>query len=217
METNMTKKGTMKKATDRPMKVTGKAYTSVDAMVRGKGDAEFAATFAKYQADRQLVNCLTVIRGTNEVSQTELADRMGCAQSKVSKMESSVDADLNFGDVIKYVVGMNQAVHISFSPQRKNGAAHIRFHIQCIKHELNRLVRIAGDDRTIGDGVESLAIETVQHMVKVVESTLDRLPHRSHQSEAPVSVEAEGERGERLPIDSPRRARRVHKKAMPVV
>jgi len=97
----MTKtKETAKKAMDRPMRVVGKKYASVSALVRDTAEAEVANKFDKYQADRRLINCLTVIRCANEVTQVELAKRMDCAQSKVSKMESSTDADLNFGDII---------------------------------------------------------------------------------------------------------------------
>jgi transcriptional regulator with XRE-family HTH domain len=212
METTTTKK----RATDRPMKVVGRKYASVSDLVRDTSDVEFADDFDKYQADRQLVNCLTVIRCTNELSQAKLAERMGCFQSKISKMESSVDADLNFGDVIKYAMGLKQGVHITFSPLRKNGADHIRFHIECIKHELDRLVKIAGNDPAFGNGIEAFAIEQVQNMVQFVDALLDKLPHRIHQSSGGVAVEAEGEHGERLPLDMPKRSRKTPKKAAPV-
>jgi hypothetical protein len=210
------KKERNKKAKDRPMKVVGRKYASVSDLVHDTSDAETAEAFDKYQADRVLVNCLTVIRCANEISQEKLAERMECFQSKVSRMESSVDADLNFGDIIKYASSLKQGVHIIFSPRRKNGADHIRFHIGCIKHELEKLVEIAGNDPEIGGGVEVFAIEQAQNIIAMVEATLDRLPHRIQQGNGGVAVEAEGERGERLPVDMPKRSRANSKKAMPV-
>jgi hypothetical protein len=158
----------------------------------------------------------TVLRCANEVSQVELAERMKCAQSKVSKMESSVDADLNFGDIINYVRALKQAAHITFAPARRDGADRIRFHVACIKHELDRLVKMAGKDETIGQGIEAYAIDTVQKLVRVVEESLDGLPHRVQQSDAAISIEVEGERGQRLPLDGPSRVRRSRKKTDPV-
>ena len=116
----MTKtKETAKKAMDRPMRVVGKKYASVSALVRDTAEAEVANEFDKYQADRRLINCLTVVRCANEVTQVELAKRMDCAQSKVSKMESSTDADLNFGDIISYAHALKQSVSITFARQER--------------------------------------------------------------------------------------------------
>jgi hypothetical protein len=201
--------------TDSPMKVVGRKYASVSELVRDTSDAGFADEFDKYQADRGLVNCLTIIRCANGVSQVELAKRMDCAQSKISKMETSADADLSFGDVVSFALALQQSIRISFSPSRKNGSDHIRFHVECIKHALDGLVRINGDDKDTCDDVEAFAIQTVQNMVTAIESALDKLPHRMQQPSSPVSVEAEGERGQRLRLDLPRSLRRRTKKSLP--
>ena len=196
---------TMKKRST--MKVTGRSYASVSDVVRDMSDAETADNFDKYQSERRLVNGLVVVRCAKDVSQAELAAKMGCGQSKVSKMESSADFDLSFGDIVKYASALKQSVHIAFSPVRTKGSDHIRFHLACIKHELDCLVEVAGNDKEIGEGVESFAIETMQRMLSVIEDSIDKLPHRSRASE-PVTLEVEGDRGQRLPLDSPTRTRR---------
>lgn len=207
---------TTKKAMDRPLKLTGRNFTSVSDLVHSTTDVEFSEQFDQYQADRRLINCLTVIRCTNEVSQSELADRMECAQSKVSKMESSVDIDLNFGDIVNYAKSLKQSIHITFSPSLNNGADHIRFHIECVKHELKKLVSVSSSDQDIANGVEAFAIERVQDFVESVSKILDRLPHRADPYSGGVSVEAEDERGKRLPLDRSKRTRKSSKSGSPV-
>ena len=93
---------TKNKTKAKVMKVIGKKYANVSDLVRDTSEREFADEFDKYQADRTLVNCLKVLRTAHGVTQAELASRMGCVQSKVSKLESSTDAELNFGDAICY-------------------------------------------------------------------------------------------------------------------
>jgi transcriptional regulator with XRE-family HTH domain len=149
------------------------------------------------------------------VSQVELAKRMGCAQSKVSKMETSTDQDLNFGDVISYASAMRQSVQIRFSPATKNSADDIKYHVECIKHELDRLVQSAGDNKEARNGVEAFAIQTAQRLIANIESTLDALPHRIERRSVPVTVAAEGERGERLRSDAPGHSLRRKKKSRP--
>jgi len=184
-------------------------------MVRDTSGSSFADEFDKYQADRRIVNCLTIIRCANGVSQVELGRRMDCAQSKISRMESSTDAELSFGDIINFALALQQSIQIKFAPARNNGADHIRFHLDCIKLELHRLVKIAGDDKAICNGVEELAIETVESMVDMIEKALDKLPRRVQQTVSPVSVEAEGARGQRLQLDAPRNVRRRSKSPQP--
>ena len=129
-KTTMPAKEERGKAKDRLMRVVGKKYASVSELVRDTSDSEIADEFDQYQADRKLVNCLTVMRCAHHgVSQMELAERMGCNQSKVSKMETSADVDLNFGDVISYARSLKQSIRMTFSPERNNRADHIRFHI----------------------------------------------------------------------------------------
>ena len=49
--------------------------------------------------ERQLVKLLDILRAFAGMSQKELAAKLGCTQSKISKLESGVDADLRFGDI----------------------------------------------------------------------------------------------------------------------
>lgn len=211
----------MGKPGDEPLKLLGKRYSSVSELVRDSSDAETADSFDKHQSDRRLVRSLIVMRCFKEVSQVDLAKRMKCAQSKVSKIESSVDADLNFGDVVRYSNALGQAVSLRISPAGKSGADRIRFHVDCIKREVDRLVELAGDDKTIGDGVEALALRMVGDMVQLIEKSLQNLPSRSQaqpHEQAQVSVDVEGESGHRLSLDEgPKRVRRSDgKKAAPV-
>ncbi len=201
--------------TARPMKVVGKKYSSVSELVRDTSSAEFVEDFDRYQANRQLVNCLAILRCADGVSQVDLAKRMGCAQSKISKMESSTDADLSFGDVIRFALALNQSIQIVFSPSTKNGTDQIRFHLECIKNQLDHLARIAGDGKDISHGVEGFAIQTVQSLVATIESVLDKLPHRVEQSSASVRVEAEGEGGQRLRLDAPGNLRQRARNQLP--
>jgi transcriptional regulator with XRE-family HTH domain len=212
MSKTTTKTGTKSK----PMKVVGRKYATVADLVRDTSEADFADEFDKHQSERNLIRALTVLRCVKGLSQAELAERMNCGQPKISKLESSTDADLNLGDTLSYASAMQQTVRISLTPDRATGVDHVRFYAACIKHELDRLVKIAGDDKEIGDGVEAFAIETVQRMLAMIEESISKLPHRVQQPTSSICVEVEGERGERLPLDQPKRRRKSQKEVAPV-
>lgn len=101
----------------RPMKGTGKRYTSVAAMVRATvDDPGFADEFEQRSADRRLVRALAALRASQQLTQAEIALRMGCTQAKVSKLESSDDADLSVGDVLAYARAVGHNVRIVIGP-----------------------------------------------------------------------------------------------------
>ncbi len=197
------------KVNEKPMRIVGKKFSSVSALVHASTDPEFADEFDRYQEERRLVNCLTTIRCSSGVSQDELANRMKCGQSKISRVESSIDSDLNFGDIVAYALALKRGVYVEFGQTQRTAANRVRFHVACIKRELDNLSSTAGNDKVIGEGIEAFGIEQIQKMVDMIEGILDRLPHRAEQAGPPVSVEAEGERGQRLSVDGPKRVRRT--------
>lgn len=85
--------------------IPNKFHRSVSEMARDllSGDPDFVAEFETRLSKRQLVKSLSIIRARAKLSQQELASRMGCSQSKISKIESGIDADLRFGDIEAYL------------------------------------------------------------------------------------------------------------------
>lgn len=199
--------------TTKPMRAAGKTYASVLDLVRDTGDEQFAEEYQQYASERQLVDALTVLRGVKGVTQSDLAERMKCGQSKVSKMESSTDAELNMGDFVSYALSLGHTVRISLSPGQASGADNIRFHMTCLKREFERLVRHAGKDNAIAEGVEKLVLDTASGLFAMVDDLLSKLPNRAQRSSAPVKVEVQGDRGECISLDTPRPARRPKSKS----
>ena len=199
---------------EEPMKLSGNSYGSVSEMVRGVIGPEFAEQFEHYRQGRQLINALSVVRCLEDVGQEDIAGRMGCHQSKVSKMESSADTEINFGDIVKYSLALHRSIHVAILPMNRNGADHIRFHMESIKHELNRLFNIAGDDQQICSGVEDFAIQQARQALAMIEGLLDKLPRRA-QSGSAVQVEVQGRQGSRLDLDDAEPSRKPRKPRNP--
>ncbi|MFZ4524512.1 MAG: helix-turn-helix domain-containing protein [Chlorobium sp.] len=62
----------------------------------------------------QIVNRLIQVRLEKEVSQKELARRMGCDPSKISRMESGNDFQLKIGDITQYVSALDVQMDVIF-------------------------------------------------------------------------------------------------------
>src|SRR4051812_28433910 len=98
-------------------------HRSVPDMVRNLSeDRAFAEEFAKRLSGRQLIEALTVLRSCAGLSQQELAEKLGCTQSKVSKLESSNDADIRFGDLVDFTGAVGHEMRRGSLESRGDGS-----------------------------------------------------------------------------------------------
>src|ERR1700726_538855 len=77
-------------------------YDDVVAMVQDLLGESFAEELRDGIARRRLVKRLFVLRSAQGLSQSDIAEKMGCTQSRISKLESGSDADLRLGDLQTY-------------------------------------------------------------------------------------------------------------------
>jgi transcriptional regulator with XRE-family HTH domain len=134
------------------MKKKPTLHRSVSALVRDLSeDRAFAEEFDKRLSGRQLIKALTVLRTRAELSQQDLAKKLECTQSKVSKLESSDDADICFGDLLDYTGAIGYEMRIFLMPRRQHSAEQVKMHAFVIKRLLDRIGQLAGKDALLSE------------------------------------------------------------------
>jgi DNA-binding Xre family transcriptional regulator len=87
---------------------TQEKYTSVAEMVRSvSDDQQFADEFDRRVNSRRLVKHLFAMRSAEGLSRKDLADRIGCSQSRISKLESGIDENLRLADLAAYLSALD--------------------------------------------------------------------------------------------------------------
>lgn len=82
---------------------TKKLYNNVADMVRDLSeDKAQGERTAKKIEERTIINFLMALRAASGLSQSEIAAKMGCTQSKISKLEGGKDEELSIGDFHGY-------------------------------------------------------------------------------------------------------------------
>ena len=91
----------------RPVAV-GRTYRSVDEMLRGHGYRRVADAVRQLSAKTKLIDQLILARVAAGLTQSQMAVKLRCSQSRISKIEDSQDADLSLGDIQDYarIVGL---------------------------------------------------------------------------------------------------------------
>ena len=96
------------KATPRRPAAPGRTYRSVDEMLRGHGYRRVAEAVRQLSTKTRLIDQLILARVDAGLTQAQMAAKLRCSQSRISKIEDSQDSDLSLGDIQAYarIVGL---------------------------------------------------------------------------------------------------------------
>lgn len=93
----------------------GKTYDTVrDMIVDVFDDPEVVQQFDEEVRATRIITNLMLLRNLANLTQRELAQRMGCDPSKISKMEASEDAQLRWGDIAAYCAALGVEPSVLF-------------------------------------------------------------------------------------------------------
>jgi transcriptional regulator with XRE-family HTH domain len=153
-----------------------KTYRSVVEMARDVGgDAAFADDLGRHIAERRLVGRLSALRCARGLSQKDVAERMGCTQGRVSKLEASRDDDLSLGDIRSYALALGLTTVVGLEGGQ-SAAARVKFHHARIKSEVDRLTKLAVGDETIAAGIARFFDEAAVNFLTTLEDATKKLP-----------------------------------------
>ena len=121
---------------------------------------------------RRLVKMLTAERVRHNLSQKEIAAKMGCSESKISRMESSNDVDLNFGDILAYARAAGINMSVLFDDSTLPNATRIKHCVFAIASMLQHLTDLAKDeDDSIRNAINKFQVEVLMNfLIKYRES-----------------------------------------------
>lgn len=150
-------------------------YTSVSDML-AELDPELRDEFDDLARRRLLVKHLLVVRSAKGLSQQDVANRMECSQSKVSKIENSFDADLNVGDIEKYADAIGVDLCVGLTPKNQTAFDRIQRHAFGIKKELQVLAKFADVNDAAAKRIAESHLEVLMNLVRMVAESAASLP-----------------------------------------
>ena len=147
-------------------------YNSVEEMVRGVSeDPAFAAEFENLLSSRTIIKKLASLRAAPGMSQAQIAEGMGCTQSRISKLESSLDNEMRLGDLRCYAEVLGSRIHLSLIPADATVVDRVKFHAVCIRRLLDDLVRLAGMDPKFANSVACFFGEAAVNLMAILEES----------------------------------------------
>ncbi|MGM0488964.1 MAG: helix-turn-helix domain-containing protein [Planctomycetota bacterium] len=168
--------------------------TAVDLLRRATDNEELIEKTKKKIAGRQLMRRLTIERMRSGLSQSDVADRMGCSQTKVSKMENGIDDDLRLGDLGDYLDAFGLHMRLIISPHAPTYVDQIKQHAFLIKRAMDNLCELAHQDEDIAEGVSDfICKEALYNFLRMIVGVAKRLPVDSLDDETRAALQSEYE------------------------
>lgn len=117
---------------------------------------------------KMLSRYLYVLRCTNNLTQEEMAKKIKCSQSRISKIETAFDKDLTMGDLLDYANVCNLDAEIGFRDKKVKKVDLIKYHAFRINEYLDELRELAKEDDKILDAIIDFHEEAEFNLNRIV-------------------------------------------------
>ena len=125
------------------LRSTGRRFKSVDEMIAAQNLPAVVREGVKDLTDStRVVDELCLMRTRAGLTQGQLAQRMGCTQSKISKLEDSSDRNLTVGEICDYAKATGSQFSLSFG-KRPNHVQAVKVHAAGIRQHLKSRADLA--------------------------------------------------------------------------
>jgi len=121
---------------------------------------------------RQLANFLVFLRCDHNLTQKELAKKMGCTQSKISKLEMSYDNQISIKDLLEYGKALNLQLELGYRNKDVKVTELINYHVCRIREYLSRLISLSKGDNAMMGGVLKVIGSTLDKFIDIVDDHL---------------------------------------------
>jgi transcriptional regulator with XRE-family HTH domain len=164
-------------------------YALVKATLEDKGQAE---AICQKIAGAQIVNAMIRSRAAAGLTQAEVAQKMNCTQSAVSKLEHSSDAELTLQDIATYLRATGGRLNIAVGKQA-NRVERIKELATGLKHELEALADLSStsDDASIRKSINGFFGEAWFNLFSIMCTATAKLPKEEEDTSLLSLIEGE--------------------------
>jgi transcriptional regulator with XRE-family HTH domain len=160
-------------------------YTEVSQMIEAlPASKEFVEMFRQRLGQRQLIKQLTLLRMECGLSQADVAAKLGCSQSRISKLEAGEDGDIRIADLVEYAGTLELNTQFCFFKKGLTIADQIKDHfceIKALWQHLTTLAHQNSSDASMSRGIAEFFNQTVLNFGKLLFDTAQQLPEAIHE------------------------------------
>lgn len=170
-----------------------KKFNSVSDLLKDMGiDKDIVKRVDKEIEDHSLAKKLTILRIKNDLSQAEMAKKMGVSQPCISRLEYASNDQIKLGDLNKYIAALGYETTLVIS-KPQNIAQKIKNTYNQLSALLTELQKYAVDDESILQGIAKFELEATHNMLNLasalIESSSSKLKKIHPQQETQIILD----------------------------
>ena len=173
-------------------KPSGHRYANVSELLRKeKVSEEIQADVTALSTRTGVVRQLVSLRVGAGMTQSELAKKIGCTQSRISKIEASYDEGVTLGVIRDYVRATKSRIGI-FCGKPISHVEAVKNHAQSIRQHLEALAKIAQKHDELEPHIQGFFGEAFFNILNILTECGDQLPKGRKDFELRVTSVGEG-------------------------
>lgn len=150
-----------------------KKINSVSDFLKDMGfDDNVRNSINKKIADHSIGKGLTILRTKADLSQAEMAKKMGVSQPCISRLEYASNDQIKLGDLNKYVSALSYETTLIIS-KPQNIAQKIKNTYNQLSALLTELQKYAVDDEAILQGIAKFELEATHNMLNLASALIE--------------------------------------------
>lgn len=169
-------------------KPTGRRYSSVKDLMRGEGvSQEIQTGVAKLASETRVTKQLACMRHAADLTQAQMAKRMGVTQSAISKIEAGVDEDLSLNVIREYCQAADSRIGVMIG-KPLNHVEAVKNHFQGLRHHLTALAELTQGDQGLESNIQKFFSEALFNILNIFEKLQ---PENASNSPYEITVETQ--------------------------
>ena len=138
-------------------------------------EASFSTALSKEIDEKRIAKFLFYLRCKNNLTQKRMAEKIGCTQSKISKIESAYNKELSVQDLLDYGKAMNIELELGYRHPSVKIVDMIKYHAFKIKNLFDQLTALAKDDKELNVAIAKFHVEAFCNIEKMIKGSLAKL------------------------------------------
>ena len=155
-----------------------KQFKNVGDLITGLSEDEnFKKDALKHISENGLGKFLAFLRCGHRLTQKEMAEKIGCTQGRISKIESAKDDSLSIRDFIDYGNAIGLELEIGFRSKKMKWVDMVKYHAFQMQRYLNNIVQVAKEDKALEEGALNFCFETLKNVPILILNPMSKLPN----------------------------------------
>jgi|GEM_PF-3920881 len=109
------------------------------------------------------------------LTQKQIADKLHCSQSRISKIECAHNDDIHMSDFGKYIGVCGYELSLMVNQRTKCASSAVKHHAIAMGRALDKLAELATKDEEIAEAIRSFHSELLFNLGRIVERWTDKI------------------------------------------